>query len=99
MSHCWWQIGYDSAWGAVALLRPLPVMNWDDMQLESDPWAYIILLALERYRVTDYKDCGIGWLVLISIKVKKEENRLKSSNLKSVHSGKTVKYLKRTSPL
>lgn len=63
-----------SAWDSVPSPRPLFVVNWDDIQVESDAWAYIILLALERYEICYYKDCGVCWLVLIAIKLWKEEN-------------------------
>ena len=29
----------DSAWDSVASPRPLFVVNWDDIQVESDAWA------------------------------------------------------------
>ena len=46
----------NSAWDSVASPRLSFVVNWDDIQVESDAWAYIILLALERYEIHYYKD-------------------------------------------
>lgn len=47
-SHCWWQIGCDCPWDTVASVRPSPVVNWGDIQVESDAQTYVISLAHER---------------------------------------------------
>lgn len=61
------------------------MVNWSWVQVEGHALASIIALAFERGE-DSYKNCGIGWLLLITVNVLQEGNnklRLASSLLKA----------------
>lgn len=61
--ECWesWTL----ACVAVQLLRPSPVVNWDQAQADRDASASAVSLAFERFgKDINYQECGTGRVLL-----------------------------------
>lgn len=74
--------------GALQLLRLSSMEDWDGVWLERDAPACAIALALERFGDNgNYKDWGLGSLLLTAVvTLKKENNRFTSMKKEKVKS-------------
>ena len=56
------------------LLRLSLVVNWDKVQVEDKTLGCAVAVLLIRYGDNDnYRDCGLGWLLLMILEVLKEK--------------------------
>ena len=56
------------------LLRLSLVVNWNKVQVEDKTLGCAVAILLIRYGDNDnYRDCGLGWLLLMILEVLKEK--------------------------